>query len=344
MPTWNEFLQEALRRRGPQAPTGDFDTVRREQLRRLSEYTGRNLIIYVVDFLDPGRSKAPGALSIELSDKLGFIEVLRRLEGPAVDILIESPGGSPEATEALVTLLRQKFNDVRFIVPNVAKSAATMMAMSGNMLILDEPSELGPIDPQFIFHREGNPVVSPAHAILDQFDWATNDIKDNPNHLPVWMPILNQYGPSLLVECHAAIALAERLVAGWLERYMFGGEPDCRKKGRRIAGFLSAYKEHLSHRRAIGMGQLQQYGVKILNMNTDPQLKERIWDVYNSIFATFVGTPAFKLFENHLGDCYVSMAAQVQIGIGFPQLMRQPIPAPIAPIPAPPAPTPQPGN
>lgn len=337
MKTWIEFVREAQGRRSPQAPNGDFDSVRREELRRLSEYTGRNLVIYVVDFLDPGRQKAPGALSIELSDKLGFIEVLRRLDGPAVDILIESPGGSAEATEALVTLLRQKFTDVRFIVPNVAKSAATMMAMSGNMLILDEPSELGPIDPQFIFRREGNPVVSPAHAILKQFEWATEDIKDNPDHLPAWMPILNQYGPSLLVECHAAIDLAQRLVAGWLERYMFEGDPDCRKKARRIARFLSAYDEHLSHRRAVGMGQLQQQGVKILNMNSDPNLKERIWDVYNSILATFVGTGAFKLFENHLGDCYVSMAALIPIAIGLPQMIPQAVPARPAGSPAPPA-------
>lgn len=334
MPTWNDFLREAQRRRTPQAPRGDFDAVRREQLQRLAEHTGRNLILYVVDFLDPGRQKAPGALSIDSSDKLGFIEVLRRLEGPAVDVLIESPGGSPEATEALVRLLRQKFTDVRFIIPNVAKSAATMMAMSGDLLVLDGPSELGPIDPQFIFHREGIPIVSPAHAILEQFEWATEDIKGHPENLPVWIPILNQYGPSLLVECDTAITLAQRLVQGWLETYMFKGEPDAKKKARRVAKYLSAYDKHLSHRRLIGMKELQDLGVKILDMGTDPGLRERVWDVYNSVLATFMGTPAYKIFENQLEDCLARISVQVAIQVTAQPPSQVPVPAPPAAPPA----------
>lgn len=332
MATWLDFVKQAQERRTPQAPRGDFDGVRREQLRRLAEHTGRDLILYVVDFLDPGRQKAPGALSIDSSDKLGFIEVLRRLQGPAVDVLIESPGGSPEATEALVRLLRQKFTDVRFIIPNVAKSAATMMAMSGDLLVLDGPSELGPIDPQFIFHREGNPFISPAHAILGQFEWATEDIKGHPENLPVWIPILNQYGPSLLVECDTAIELAQRLVTGWLETYMFKGEPDAKKKARRVAKYLSAYDKHLSHRRPIGMKELQDLGVKILDMGTDPGLRERIWDVYNSVLATFMGTAAYKLFENQFGDCLARLSVQVQVAVPVvPQPPSQ------APVPSPPA-------
>jgi len=340
MATWNEFYQEALRRRGSHAPRGDFDSVRREQLQRLAKYTGRNLILYVVDFLDPGRIKAPGALSIDPSDKLGFIEVIRRLEEGAVDVLIESPGGSPEATEAIVRLLRQKFTDVRFIIPNMAKSAATMMAMSGNLLVLDSPSELGPIDPQFIFHREGNPITSPAHAILGQFDWATEEIKRDPEQLPVWVPILNQYGPSLLVECDTAIELAKRLVTNWLEKYMFGGEAAARKKANRVAKYLAAYDEHLSHGRPIGMEELRKLDVKILDMSTDATFKERIWDVYNSVIATFVGTGAYKIFENHLGDCLARVSIQVAIQVG----LQPPGEASPPPLPPPPAPSPPSAN
>ncbi len=177
MPTWLEFYSQAKNR------GGDFDGVRREQLHRLAAHTRRNLILYVVDFLEPGRIKAPApALSINLADKLGFIEVTRKLKGAAVDVFVESPGGSAEATEAIVRLLRHKFTDIRFIIPNVAKSAATMMAMSANQLVLDDPSELGPIDPQFILDRKGGTIVSPAQAILDQFNWATDEIKADPGN------------------------------------------------------------------------------------------------------------------------------------------------------------------
>ena len=331
MRAWIDFLREAKARSTPQATQGDFDAVRREQLNRLATHTGRNLIIYVVDFLDPGRIKAQGALSIDHSDKLGFLEVIRRLDGPAVDVLMESPGGSAEATEAIVRLLRQKFDDIRFIIPNVAKSAATMMAMSGNVLVLDDSSELGPIDPQFVFHREAGSFVSPAHAILDQFDWATKEITDHPENLSVWIPILNQYGPSLLVECHAALELSKRLVREWLETYMFSGEPDAKKKAKRIAKYLADYEEHLSHGRPITMSDLEPLGVKIIDLNQDPTLTELVWNVYNSVIATFLGTPTYKLSENHLGDCMARVSRQIAIQVG-----------PILPAPSPAAPPPQP--
>jgi hypothetical protein len=343
MATWNEFVEEAKRRASPATPGGDFDGVRREQLSLLAQHTGRPLIVYMVDFLDPGRIKAP-SLAIDHSDKMGFMEAIRRIDGPAVDVLLESPGGSAEATEAIVRLLRQKFEDVRFIVPNVAKSAATMMAMSGNTLVLDAPSEFGPIDPQFIFRRDGGAIASPANAILAQFEWAKEEIKKNPDDLSVWIPILNQYGPSLLVECEAAQALSTRLVGEWLQAYMFKGQPDARKKARKIALYLADYDQHLSHNRPIGMKELTDRGVKILDLRGDSALHERVWAAYYAVHATFLGTRAYKIFENHLGDCLVRMAVilQMQLPLGIP--MPGPGPQPPAPQPVAPQTPPSPAQ
>jgi ClpP class serine protease len=54
--------------------------------------------------------------------------VFYELKGKDLDLIVHSPGGSPEATEAIVTYLRSKFNDIRVIVPQAAMSAATMLA------------------------------------------------------------------------------------------------------------------------------------------------------------------------------------------------------------------------
>jgi len=101
----------------------------------------------------PGKA-APELLQIDFSDKVGFHSMLEEVNGPKLDILIHSPGGFAEATETIVEEIRRKFNHVRFIVPSYAKSAAAMMAMSGNQILMDEEPELGPIDPQ-MFTRNG---------------------------------------------------------------------------------------------------------------------------------------------------------------------------------------------
>lgn len=44
------------------------------------------------------------------------MEVIHRLSGSELDLIIHSPGGSAESTEALVSYLRSKFNNIRVIV------------------------------------------------------------------------------------------------------------------------------------------------------------------------------------------------------------------------------------
>ena len=79
-----------------------------------------------------------------------FSDLTRTVSGRSIDVLIHSPGGMAEAAERIVHLLRARFDSVRFIIPHTAFSAATMLAMSADELVLDDTSALGPIDPQII--------------------------------------------------------------------------------------------------------------------------------------------------------------------------------------------------
>ena len=110
--------------------------------------------------------------------------------------MLQSPGGFAETVDAIVGLLRPRFRRVSFVIPVFAKSAATMLALSGNQLVLDELFELGPTDPQFTFPLTG--MTSPAKAILDQFERSAEEVEKDSDRLPTWTPILQQYAPSLL--------------------------------------------------------------------------------------------------------------------------------------------------
>src|SRR6266567_2493189 len=199
MSSWNSILAEIASLNRPDSS----DIVRRKKMKAVQEITGQPLIIYASDFITPSPLKAQLShlMMISLADKDGFDEVTRNLpRGTAIDILLHSPGGSAEATESVVELLRNRFSHIRFIIPNVAKSAATMMAMSGEQLLLDDRSELGPTDPQMIFVQDGRVIVSPAQAIKDQFQTAQDEVNQDPKKLPAWVPILSWYGPSLLAQ------------------------------------------------------------------------------------------------------------------------------------------------
>jgi hypothetical protein len=109
-------------------------------IKDIEEVTKRNLVVY---FTDCDRTVA----QIEQSDDVAFYELLNKIEGKAIDLLLETNGGLTDATEKICGLLRQATDDLRVIVPRRAKSNGTVIALCGSSILMGFQSELGPIDP-----------------------------------------------------------------------------------------------------------------------------------------------------------------------------------------------------
>ncbi len=323
--TWDGVRYEILEASQENAPA--FDSVRRSKIAAAEAVSGIPLIIYATDFTDESRASQYGSgLLIELEDKTGFLQAMSDLpaNGP-LDVLLHSPGGSPSATESIVRLLRSRFTPIRFIVPHTAKSAATMLALSGNEILLGEAAELGPIDPQF-----GS---IPAGAAIDQFNRIHSDVTANPDRMRGWLPILQQYGPSFLQQCWNAVELSENLATAWLQDYMFAGEPESRERAERVATYLANHNNFMTHSRPVWMEQLLavEPTLKIKSLRQiDPQFESAIMDVYWAINITFQSTLAFKLIEHQAESAYIRLMQP-------PTLPAIPIPVPVSP-PSQPAP------
>ena len=136
MPTWGEILAElkGMEEQGVKPP---FDAVRRKYLATAYKNTGRNTILYATKWTQAG-DVDPEVISITDEDVQGLMEVIHGLKGPNLDLIVHSPGGSPEATEAIVSYLRTKFSDIRVIIPQLAMSAATMLACASNRIVIWE--------------------------------------------------------------------------------------------------------------------------------------------------------------------------------------------------------------
>lgn len=109
-------------------------------IRDIQEETGRDLIVY---FTDCDRTAA----QIDQSDDVAFSELLTACAGRPLDLLLETNGGSTDATEKICGLLTQAAPDLRVIVPRRAKSNGTVIALCGKSILMGQQSELGPIDP-----------------------------------------------------------------------------------------------------------------------------------------------------------------------------------------------------
>lgn len=299
--------------RQAKTPSGspEFDAVAARHIRDLTAATGRPLLVYASAWDRPHKRGIPVEMSMSLGDKEGWKEVIDSLPTGPVDVLLHSPGGELGAAQAAVRMLRAKFSDVRFIVPLGAKSAATMLALSGNSIVMDSASELGPIDPQFVFRRgDGSTTVSPAIAIKRQFERAADELAQDPKRLTAWMPMLNMYAPSLLVEADQQLSLSKQVVIEWMRDYMFAGRTDAEAEATAIADALTNYDALKAHASPIDVDQALALGLPIVDLRdpTNAALRSVIWGVAHCISVILSESNTYKLFESSAGVIFAEQA------------------------------------
>lgn len=301
MPIWSEILRElAETASGGSAP--DFDGVRRKYLAALHSHSRRNVVLYASGWLH--KEAPPGLTSISDEDIHALMEVTAELHESNLDLILHSPGGSPEAAEGIVSYLRSRFQHIRVIVPQLAMSAATMISCAANEILMGKHSFLGPIDPQLIVATQLGQRYVPAQAVLDQFDKAQRECAD-PAKLSAWLPMLGQYGPDLLVQCEMALGLARELVHTWLETYMFQGITNGAKRAEAISSWLSDHTTFKSHSRHLPRSELMARGLVVLPLEDDEDLQDLSLSVFHATTHTFSGTSAVKIVENHMGRAFI---------------------------------------
>ena len=146
---------------------------RKDILASLEEKIGCPVISYIAN--EKVDSQMEKEDIIMLSD---FIEQASR-KSNKIAIIINSLGGDADAVVKQIHILRDVFKDgIQILVPHRAKSAATLLAIGADKIIMGEQSELGPIDPIIIFRDlSGNRIFVQAKAYLKSIDGAKELIK-----------------------------------------------------------------------------------------------------------------------------------------------------------------------
>lgn len=210
MPTWSVILNEA-RKLGASNPNAAIDYIVNQKntfLSRLSEKTGRNTILYFSSFLQKQPSNDASINDLDINAFMENIHGLDKSRG--LDLILHTPGGDLAATEQIIKYLKSCFHgDIRAVIPQMAMSAGSMIAVSCKSVIMGKQSSLGPFDPQL------NGV--PCQSALREFYKAVEDVSKNPASLGLWQAILSKLNPTFLTLCAQADELAEELTEKILE-------------------------------------------------------------------------------------------------------------------------------
>ncbi len=203
-------------------------------------------------------------------------------------VIIDTPGGVVEVVERIVRVFRQHYAEVQFIVPDKAMSAGTVLVMSGDHILMDYHSCLGPIDPQLVLDNR----LVPALSYLTQYEKLIAK-SENESLSTAELVLLQKLDLAELHQFELARDLSIELLKQWLASYKFKDwtTTETRRKAvtkqmkedraSEIARKLSDQTRWLTHGRGIDMKTLRdELDLKIDDLNDRPDLKHAVWDYF----------------------------------------------------------------
>lgn len=222
-----------------------------------------------------------------------------------LSVILRTPGGSAEMTEKMVDIMRHHYDEVNFIVPDIAMSAGTILCMSGDKIYMDYASSLGPIDPQ-VMASDGKFV--PALGYVDK----VAEILAKPTLTEGDVIMLKSVDLGRLGHYEQAKELSIELLKNWLVKYKFktwtmhrtnnpgASVTDDEKKQRaiEIAQILSDNTFWHSHGRNIDIQRLSALKLEIVDYSTDTVLKTLIRK-YNDTLTAYADRMNIQMLMHH---------------------------------------------
>lgn len=241
----------------------------------------RPLIVYVTSNRQNGNGQIAADSVPELLDQL---QRLPR-EARELDLMIVSDGGDPTVAWRMVSLIRQRASKFSALVPQAAYSAATLIVLGADEVVMHPNGNLGPTDPQIrVPRRSGKDgateVVGFGSEDLMAFLRFSRDqvgLKDPEQLMTVFLKFCDE-ATALGVGVSArsallSVTLGEKL----LQLHMKGdGEP---QKARAISEKLT--KDYFHHGYPVNRSEAKDIGLKVAA--SDEKLEDLMWRIWTDL-------------------------------------------------------------
>lgn len=243
--------------------------------KEFEEKRKRPLITYLTSQRPGASGGMAGDVVNELIDQIQAIPK----EAENIDFLIESLGGDGLTAWQIMSLLRSKFKKITVIIPHSAFSAATMLALGGDEIMIGQYGFLGPIDPQItVVNKDGTRKNFAYEDIVSFFEFARKDAGlTEQGHIEEAFKILcGTVEPATLGMSKRASSLAVTIGEKLLKMHMQGAEG--RIKAKDIAEKLN--KSFFSHGHALNRSEAEDIGLEVVK--PDEKEEEIIWKIHQS--------------------------------------------------------------
>lgn len=243
---------------------------RQKRYKAIEDYRVRSLIVYATSTRQGVPAIMAGDVVREFVDQIDAIP-----DGQQVDVLMHSTGGDALAAWKLMSILRERFQEVSVLVPFMAFSAATVFALGADQIVMHPHASLGPIDPQV--------TIPQPDGTRRQFSY--EDVGAFLRFLTTEVKISEQVYVSAVIEKLFSVVdpltvgsakRASELSSSVGERLLLMHMGKDRDSARQIAENLN--KSFFAHSDAVSRSRGKELQLKIAD--DDKQLEKLMWEAY----------------------------------------------------------------
>jgi ATP-dependent protease ClpP protease subunit len=199
-----------------------------------------------------------------------------------ISLFLNSTGGDLQAPWPIVNLIREFCSTFEVIIPYRAQSAATLICLGANKIIMSELSQLSPVDPEGLFKRGANEYRIEVEDVLGFIDFAKERIGLNEQaSLSEALKVLSEeIPPTILGSVNRTLSLIRKLSENLLKLHIkdINKQPQIDEIVSNLTQKLFSHSYVIGRREAkdlIGFGRIVEYAEK----NTR-EISDDLLDVY----------------------------------------------------------------
>jgi hypothetical protein len=230
---------------------------------------------------------------------------------PAQDLhlLLHSPGGDGETAVRLVRSAQSRCRELTVIVPDRAKSAATLLALGAHRILMSATSDLGPVDPQLRIRSQmrGERMVA-AKDLLAAYQTAMAAVAQNPNSYPIQANLLADIDAVILQFAQSAMDRTGQLVQESLKSNPDRNAKDVEELYKRLHAPL--IEELSSHGAVFGAKDAAEVGLPVEEVAPSCPQWQLIWRLWTKYFP--MSTAGFQIYEGRRASQIAPPQAQPQ--------------------------------
>ncbi len=293
----------------------------------LERQRGKPLICYFTSL----RNGAAGQMASDVIPE--FIKQLKEIpsDKDSLDILIVSNGGDPTVSWRIMSLAREKFKYVEVLLPYTAFSAATLLALGANTIVMHPFSNLGPVDPQLVGARK-IPGQGGQPDRTENFQFGSEDIRNYLDFVKTDVGISDQeqLQKSFELLCKDIGSIPIGIAKRSSQLGLMMGEQLLKlhmKDDNKVKAIAEALnKSFYHHGYPLSRSEAKRIGLPI--EIPEGKIEDLMWDIWKDMETEFKCCIPFNPLEIVMNDpalaAVIGKVPQVQIPLNLPtQVLQQ---------------------